>query len=176
MRGMQLPIKCLVFISLILLIAETTLGSEPMNPPQILIHAAQCLVAKNFIALPDQGQMNLGYFIDNQSYPEERVIYVVEYTENQKASHSASAGTVFSLFYSDLNGKKKYDIQNNASFTITGNNIEFRDPPLGGIWTQQHLVSAIKHIAKRTNFLIPIKSLTTVEPTVQCGSYANHGN
>jgi hypothetical protein len=153
-------------------LAVASWGSESQNPPRILIHTAQCLVAKRFITDTDKGPMTFGYFIDEQSYPGDRVIYVVEHTGQQDGSHAT--GRVFSVFFNGKTGHEKYDIQNNARFTISKNEIEFNDPPLGGIWTQEHLITAIKIIAKSTKFVVSDKTLATADPAVLCESYVDH--
>jgi len=48
------------------------------------------------------------------------------------------------------------------------------DPPLGGTWTQEHLVSAIKRIERRTTFTVPVKELQSPSAEVNCESYADH--
>jgi len=114
--------------------------------PQLLLHAAQCLEAKKFLPPSEVAKLAFGHFLDEKSYPGDRVIYVVEY-----AAPVRSDGLVFAIFLTKHDGHQAFNIQNNASFVLSKDDpsgVSFVNPPVGGTWTQEHLASAIKEIEK----------------------------
>jgi hypothetical protein len=118
------------------------------HSPQLLFSAAHCLAVKNFLPSPKNTRLIMGYLLDEISYPGEKVIYVVNY-----AASARSSGLAFALFLTEHDGNQEFNIQNNASFALSTDGfdtVSFVDPPLGGIWTQDHLASAIKQIEKQT--------------------------
>jgi hypothetical protein len=138
--------------------------------PQILVRAAHCLAAKGFLPSAGAGALSLGYFLDEQSYPGDKVVYVVAF-----AAPSRSNGEVFAVFLSSKNDQETFNIQNNASFVLSKREplgVSFVNPPLGGTWTQEHLASAIKAIEKQPRFTVPVKELSAAS-TCQCDSYTD---
>ena len=135
----------------------------------LLTHAAQCLEVKGFLPTSRSTAASFGYFLDSTSYPQQSALYVVEF-----ANSSRSEGWVFTVFLSYDNDRQVFDIQNNARFVPSKkeiNGIDFPDPPLGGVWTQEHIVSAIKKIQQGAIFSIPDKDLRGTSPWIQCESY-----
>ncbi len=141
------------------------------QPPQLLLHATQCLANKNFLHSSRAKAPTFGYFFDKKSYPGDAVIYVIQY-----ASPTRTNGLVFTIFLSERDGIQGFDIQNNARFVLSKDEpigVTFDDPPLGGGWTQERLASAIKQIEKQPRFSISPKLQSNAPPTVRCEAYTD---
>jgi hypothetical protein len=136
--------------------------------PELLIHAAQCLSAKDFLELPHSRPLNFGYLLDTKSYPGKEVIYAIEYT-----SHNRSRGLVFVLFLEEKDHQRVFNIQNNATFVMARGNVKFTGEALGGVWTHQHLEDAIKQIGIQPSFAIPVADIRTPSAQIRCESYAD---
>ena len=156
-------------IILLLCLTATICAGE--KPPDVLLHSAQCLAAKNFLPSA-KTSLTLGYFIDPVSYPDSNAVYVVNY-----ATSARSNGTVFTVFFSSGRGRlQTFDIQNNTDFVLSKNapnGVDFVSAPLGGEWTQAHLVSAIRQIEGRRRFTFSSKDLSPVGSSIRCESYAD---
>ena len=138
----------------------------------VLLHqAAHCLAAKNFLPPSKAVERSFGYLLDEKSYPGEKMLYIVEYSKP-----SRSDGFVFTIFLTDKDGSHGFNIQNNARFTLSKSRdggVSFATPPLGGTWTQEHLVLAIKRIEKQPKVTLSMKNLLTVESSVSCEAYTD---
>jgi hypothetical protein len=152
-------------ILLLLYIGVSVRAQE--QPPQLVIRAANCLVVKNFLPSLNASVLIFGYFLDEKSYSPEKVLYLVKYTK------APSRGLVFAIFLTEENGRQVFNIQNNASFVYSKHNFDFINAPLGGTWTQEHLISAIKQIAKQPPIIIFTKQLLTRDTSTNCESYAD---
>ena len=142
--------------------------SAQQQAPALLREAAQCLVAKTFLK---SSALSLGYLVTTKDWPGEEVVYVVAYT-----SSSRSVGFVFTIFPKQENRHQALYITNNAKFVRTKKDpfgVDFVEDPLGGVWTQDHLVSAIKRIEKQPRYEIPAVELSRVSSTESCHSYAD---
>lgn len=136
-----------------------------------LRRASYCIAAKKFLPLPKTSENLFGYLLDEKSYPGEKILYVVVHQKKSRLE-----GSVFTVFLSDRDGTYHYDIQNNARFKLSENNnqrVFFVSPPLGGEWTQQHLVSAIKQIEKLPMITINTKDIVTNSATIDCEAYTD---
>ena len=136
--------------------------------PKLLQDAAQCLVAKTFL---QPSRLDLGYLMTTKDWPGEEVVYVVAYT-----GRSRSEGFVFTIFVTQKNQRRVFDIQNNAKFVRTRKDpsgIDFVEAPLGGIWTQEHLMAAIKRIEEQPRFEIHVNELSRVPSPDSCHSYVD---
>jgi hypothetical protein len=113
--------------------------------------------------------LSFGYVLDEKSYPGEKVAYVVLYSSSDR-----SHGMAFTVFLNEQRGKRVFNIQNNATFIRTKGDVIFTGTgePLGGIWTHQHLVSAIKQIERQPRFDIPVRKLRP-SPLVYCEAYTD---
>jgi hypothetical protein len=139
--------------------------------PKLLIQAAQCLEAKKHLPPSKATTLSFGYLVDSKSYPGEKVLYVVDYMGSD-----LSEGMVFAIFLEQHDRRRIFNIQNNARFVRSKNDIEdvdFVEPPLGGIWTQEHLVAAIKRIERQPRFELRVRDLLTPSDLTQCESYAD---
>jgi hypothetical protein len=137
----------------------------------LLHRAVYCLVSKKFLPLPKTTNMTFGYHLDEKSYPGKQILYVVNYP-----NLSQREGFAFTLFLSNRDDHLDFNIQNNARFVLSTNGvgeIRFLTPPLGGTWTQEHLVSAIKKIERKPKFTILTKVLLAVDHSVTCEAYTD---
>ena len=69
--------KITLAISLLFGLSATVYSQE--QTPQLLLHAAQCLEAKQFLPSSKATKLTLGYFLDEKSYPGTKEMYVVIY-------------------------------------------------------------------------------------------------
>ncbi len=142
------------------------------QPSQLLIHAAHCLFVNDMFPPSKAIALTFGYFLDENSYPGEKVLYVVDY-----ASPARSNGFVFTIVLETPHEEHQvFNIQNNATFVLSKGGIHgvtFVDPPLGGDWTQERLASAIERIEKQPRFRIPVKDFLSVDSSIHCESYTD---
>jgi len=142
------------------------------NSSELLRGASHCLVVEDTdwfsVQKSHAKSVRVSYAIDTVSYPRENTIYVVAYADGGRAS-----GKIFDLIYQQKGRKTIFDVQNNGSFTRSGNRIDFVDPPLGGVWTQAHLVRAITRAGLRPEVLFDVKELSATFPSVTCKSYVS---
>ncbi len=138
--------------------------------PPVLRDATHCLAVKNFeMGRPGSSALRLGYVIDKESYPGQTVIYVVSYTTEDR-----SKGLVYTIFPTEKDGKSSFNIQNNATFVNSKEGIDFRNPPLGGGWTQQHLIGAIEQIQKQPTYTISVTEAFGSAASIVCESYTEN--
>jgi hypothetical protein len=163
--------RIVLVMSLLILICGPTVAYPQEQPPQLLLRAAQCLEAKKFLPASKATKLTFGYFLDEKSYPNDKVVYVVKY-----ASSARSNGLVFAVFLTEKAGRQEFNIQNNASFVLSKtepSGVSFEDPPLGGAWTQEHLALAIHEIEKQPRFTISRTELSSTNTSVNCESYSD---
>jgi len=156
-------------ISLLFCLGATVYSQE--QAPPLLLHAAQCLEAKQFLPSSKATKLTLGYFLDEKSYPGTKEMYVVIY-----AAPARSNGLVFAIVLTQQGDHEVFDIQNNASFVLDKDEpigVSFVTPPLGGTWTQEHLALGIKEIEKRHRFALSVKDLSAANASVVCESYTD---
>jgi hypothetical protein len=137
----------------------------------LLRRAAHCLAAKSFLPPTKTAKMTFGYLLDEKSYPGEKMLYIVNYP-----SPSRPDGFAFTIFLTEHDGRLDFNIQNNTRFTLFKDGVKgvtFVDPPLGGTWTQEHLVSAIEQIEKQPRLSISIKNLLAADSSVSCEAYTD---
>jgi hypothetical protein len=161
--------KVSLAISLAICLGATVHSQE--QTPQLLFRAAHCLAVKDFLPSSRSKTLSLGYLLDEKSYPGDKVIYLVQY-----AAPARSNGLVFAIFLTERDGHQDFNIQNNASFVLSKDDlhgVSFVNPPLGGTWTQERLASAIERIEKLSRFAIPVKELYTTDPSISCESYTD---
>jgi hypothetical protein len=159
-------------LSLLIFLSPIVCAQE--RAPLLLVRAVQCLAVKQFLPSSKATALSFGYLVDEESYPGEKVLYLINY-----ANPARSDGLVFAIFLTQQRNRQVFNIQNNASFVLSRINFDFDgvsfvDPPLGGDWTQGHLASAIRRIEKQPRFIIPVKDLLTVTPLTDCESYTDH--
>jgi len=154
-----------------MLICLSCAGRAEDEGAALLHHAIHCLAAKKFLPPSKMAEGTFGYLLDEKSYPGEKMLYVVEYPKPARRD-----GLVFTIFVADHDAHRNFNIQNNARFTASKDSdegVSFANPPLGGLWTQEHLVSAIKQIEKQPTVVLPMKNLLEIDPSVSCEGYTD---
>jgi hypothetical protein len=158
--------KCVLLGELICL----SCAAHAQDQGQALLHrTVHCLATKNFLPPSKAVEGTFGYLLDEKSYPEKKMLYVVNYPNPSRPD-----GFAFTLFLTDDNGRQNFDIQNNTRFALSKDadeGVSFEAPPLGGTWTREHLVSAIKQIEKQPKVTLSMKDLLTVDSSVSCTTY-----
>jgi hypothetical protein len=153
------------------LICSSCAGHAQDEGAALLPQAVHCLASKNFLPPSKMADGTFGYVLDSKSYPGEKMFYVVEYPKPSRRD-----GLVFTIFVTDHDGHRDFNIQNNARFIASKHGDEgvaFANPPLGGSWTQEHLISAVKQIAKQPTVALPMKNLVEVDSSVSCEAYTD---
>ena len=141
------------------------------QPPKLLLGAVHCLVAKEFLPNSAMHDASWGYWVDTSSYPGERVLYAVEYARGNRPK-----GRVFTVFLNDEGRRQVFNIQNNAKFVRAKDDFEgvrFTEDPLWGIWTQEHIIAAIKRIEQQPTFIVILKDAQASQAATFCESYAD---
>jgi hypothetical protein len=153
-------------IILSLLLAAT---SAERTPPPVLLGVLRCLASKGFVEFAGKNRIRVAYVEDDRSYPGEKVVYLVRYTTPDRLE-----GELFAVFREDGNGGRGWSIENNATFRWSGNGtVSFTNPPLGGVWTQEHLVSAVKQMASKSTFNVGADDLRAVPAKETCRAYTD---
>ncbi|GLQ97282.1 hypothetical protein [Dyella mobilis] len=133
--------------------------------------ATHCLAKKGFLPYSESKALTFGYLVDDKSYPGKTLLYVVNYPNRSK-----SEGSVFTLVLANSGGRQDFSIQNNARFVEPAGgrgDVSFVAPPLGGSWTQAHLVSAIRKIEKQPNLAISARDMRAVDSSADCEAYSD---
>jgi hypothetical protein len=97
---------------------------------------------------------------------------VVAYTGS-----SRTKGWVFTILITKQGNRQVFDIQNNAKFVRTKKDpdgINFVEEALGGVWTHERLMSAIKLIESEPRFQVPVSELSRTPSSTDCLSYADN--
>ena len=139
--------------------------------PQLLLRAVHCLKVKEFFPRSSAAEWTFGYFLDENSYPHEKVIYVVRFASDTKRN-----GMVFTVFLTERATVQRFNIQNNATFVLSkggDHGIEFTGEPLGGVWTHDHIVRAVNRIEKQPRFIISEKDLSAPTASTRCEAYTD---
>jgi hypothetical protein len=142
------------------------------QPPELLRQAAHCMVTDSpdmhKLLRENRKELNLGYYVDNKSYPGEQALYVVDYSGPKLAK-----GLAYVFFVRHRESRLILRVENNASFVHKKKGIEFLETPVGGVWTQEHLEEAIDRIGQDAMFLFSVKELRAPDAGVTCESYAD---
>ena len=160
---------------LFLLFASVSALSAQEQTPKLLLDGAHCLAVgkQDWLGLARSSAttLSMGYLFDTKSYPGEKVLFVVAYSDG-----GGHGGKVFTIFVSERSGRQIFDIQNNAKFIKSKNDvggIDFVEPPLGGTGTQEDLAAAIKRIERQPKFAVSVKNLLAPSALTRCESYAD---
>ncbi|MGH9687504.1 MAG: hypothetical protein ACRD5K_10470 [Candidatus Acidiferrales bacterium] len=160
--------KCIA-LGVLLSLAATARSQQ--QPPKLLFRSVQCLAAKNFLPTSKAPNLSFGYVLDEKSYLNEKVVYIIGY-----AAPARSDGKAYAVFVAQHGGHDVFNIQNDTSFVLSKDapsGISFVTPPLGGTWTHTHLASAIAEIEKRPRFAIPVKDLSRGVESAACEAYTD---
>jgi len=160
-----------IALGALVVVALVATVQAQVKPPKLLIHAIQCVAAKKFLSSSKVPKLTFGYLLDEGSYPGRKVVYVVEYT-----TPSRSNGQVYAVFVTEHRGRQVFNVQNNAKFVLSKdepNGVSFVTPPLGGIWTHEHLSLAIREIEKQPRFVISARDLSSISESITCEAYTD---
>ncbi len=69
-------------------------------------------------------------------------------------------------------GKKQWQVVNNARFQVSKRGVEYPDPPLGGVWTQDRLSKRVKTALASKAYILRIEDLRKLSG-ISCSSYAD---
>lgn len=164
-------------VALVLAFLGFGAAASPQDESSILRQAGHCLVegpgAKKLLH-HDRKELNLGYFVDTTAYPGEKTLYVVDYEESNHSKGPAK-GLAFVFFVGERDSRRVFRLENNASFVRRkrGGGIDFVEPPLGGVWTQEHVQAAIEHVDQQGTIEFRVKELKEKFPDVRCESYSD---
>jgi hypothetical protein len=155
-----------LLLFLLLASLSATLCAQEERAPATLFEAAQCLVSDphHWVDVHGVTELNLAYLPESKSFGGARYIYVAVYTS---AKHDQ--GTIYDIRLKDAEHPRVYSIENNASFVITPKEITFSEPPLGGAWRQNQLISSIKLIQRhRKWYEAQVKALLKPSTHFRC--------
>lgn len=159
----------LVLLGMLICVSRADRAQDEGTP--LLHQAVHCLATKKFLPPSKMADGAFGYVLDEKSYPGQKMLYVVKYLRP-----SRQEGLVFTIFVTDHDGNRDFNIQNNARFTVSKNGdegVSFANPPLGGSWTQEHLISAIKQIEKQPRSTVSAKDMLTIGSSISCEAYTD---
>lgn len=161
--------RCLFFA--ILLASGACFAQD--HPPRLLLDGAHCLATdkQDWFGLAQHipSDLNLAYYIDTKSYPGTDLLYIMDYT-----APIHSAGRAFALL---VDGKEprfvlriQYGVQFRRAVDGTGR-VELINPSMGGIWTQEHLIAAIREVENgEPTFTVPYAGLLISPDPISCQS------
>jgi hypothetical protein len=154
--------KALLFTFIVALSAVADAPTEMRN-------AAHCVVAgdRHWLQPPltELDQLKVAFVRDHTSYPGEFHLVIIFLA-------SRSSGQVFDLKEQRTKDLTRFSVENNGSFRVSDGKVAFVDPPLGGVWTQEHLASDIKRALANTHYEISRRSLERVRG-ISCTSYVD---
>lgn len=150
-----------------MLCAGGAIAGSAVETPRVLIDAVSCLAATNQVSMRNSGKF--AYIVDNESYPGERVMYVVNYTK------SLTSGYVFVIFLHKDKHQTIFKVENNATFVIREtepSEVLFSNPPLGGGWARQHIIAAIRKASAARKYYVDASEMHGATAGAVCKSYA----
>ena len=139
--------------------------------PELFEQAVHCLYTKQFLQPERTARLTFGFFLDEESNPGKKMLYVIEFPNPQ-----GTDGYVFTIFVTQSEGRRNLDIQNNGRFKLSksgDHGVEFVDPPLGGTWTQEQLISAIRRIERQPKTTIAANSWSMTDSSITCKAYTD---
>jgi hypothetical protein len=154
-----------------MLICSSCAANAQDDGATLLLRAAHCLAAKDLLPAVNATKLTFGYLLDAKSYPGEKMLYVVNFPNSSQPN-----GFIFTIFLTKTGGRENFNIQNNAQFALSKDGdqgVSFVSPALGGIWTQQHLVSAINQIEKQPRSTVAAKDILTIDSSASCEAYTD---
>ena len=155
---------------LVLLSVLLATSPAPHSPPDAATSAAlRCLEEKRFLVSSGVAPMLVAAWLDERSYPGERVLYLAHYR-----SESRRSGWIFVLFREGTG----WTVANNAAFEVSGDKsgrVEFTGTgqPLGGTWTQTHVELAIKRLAEQPLHSVGRDQLQREDAAQGCSAYTD---
>ena len=144
-------------------------AQDPGPPPQLLLDSAHCLATAPGDLLQFSSRrttsVELGYVDDAKSYRGQNLLTVVNYT-----IPTHTRGTVFRFLADQSDQHRNMHLLYTVGFRQSDDGsgqIELVHPPLGGVGTQDEILSAIRQIGFHT-FSVSFASLLLPSDSVQC--------
>jgi hypothetical protein len=143
--------------------------SKAQNQPGVLERSAHCLVTAWLSPEDIKGDVLTASYTQAAKGSNEfgHAIYLVIYLSSDRTQ-----GYIFDIGYKKQDGRWVLLLQNNAKFIRSGKDVSFIDPPLGGTWTQEHLIKGIERIATQPTVSFRVQNLLKPDST-DCKSYAD---
>jgi hypothetical protein len=142
---------------------------EPAPDP--LLDAGHCLASaqQDWLGLNQTyaSQLELGYIADSKTVPGQDLLNIVEYT-----TRTHTDGRVFTFLAKGKDPHRVLRLQFRTAFRQSDDGsrqLELVNPPLGGVGTQDQILSAIRQVGFHT-YSIPVGDLRTRSASVQCES------
>lgn len=142
---------------------------EPAPDP--LLDAGHCLAGaqQDLLGLNQTyaSQLELGFVADSKTVPGQDLLNIVEYT-----TRTHTDGRVFTFLAKGKDSHRVLRLQFKTAFRQSDDGsqrLELVDPPLGGVWTQDQLLSAIRQVGFHT-YSILVGDLRNRSAAVQCES------
>jgi hypothetical protein len=167
---------------LLLCLSAADLAQITAPPPDDLLDAGYCLASGHEdwlgIARTHPFDLELGYVDDEKAWHGDDQLYIVQYT-----TPTHSEGMVYTLLAHGkepihtllTHGRESHrvmSLQYRTAFRQSedgSSQVELVDPPLGGVWTQDRILSAIHQVGFHT-WTIPVSDLENRSSAVQCES------
>ena len=156
---------CLTLVLSVLSLAKPAVPQT--KAPGVLLQALHCARTSDFDLLDARFekdhtvQASFTHYVETG--PDVDGFVVVIYESDLK-------GEVLDYVREVEHGKVQLYIVNNASFSLSKNNVLSVDDALGGIWTQGHLKMRVKR-AMQTKYSIPSNKLAAPFQNVSCHYY-----
>lgn len=160
--------KYFAFLLLMTCIGSTAYAQY--NAPAPLFEAAHCLVTEKhaWLDLQKTKELSLGFRSDEKTMLGDKYLYVIVYTTPKR-----NEGRIFDIRIKKQDRQRVYNIENTATFVTTAKGVDFPQPPTGGTWAQNQLVTAIQQIEHHKWYVASIGSLQKESKHVQCASTAD---
>lgn len=163
--------RCLASFLLFLSAAAAACAQITVPPPDDLLDAGHCIATTRQdwfgIAQTHPLDLELGYITDPKAYQGDDLLYIVHYT-----TPTHTDGMIYTLLAHGKESHRVLRLQSRAAFRQSDDGsqqIELVDPPLGGIWTQDRILSAIHQVGFHT-WTITVADLQNRSGSVQCES------
>jgi len=173
-RNLALIVVCLSLGNAACPQDQSTAQSAAQSATQsttLVRQAAHCLVegseAKKLMRHKPK-VLSLGSYLDTTAYPGEEALYVVGYEDSNPVR-----GLAFVFFVRGQDRRRIFRAENSASFVRKKKGIEFLEPPVGGVWTEEHMEAAIEHIEAAPKLDFEVKDLREKSSEVRCESFSD---
>jgi hypothetical protein len=163
-------LRCFSFILLACL--STAVAAQIQEPPpDPLLDAGHCLASahEDWLGLAQYrpAEVELGYVTDEKSSPGQELEYIVQYT-----TRTHTEGTAFAFLAKGKDPHRVLRLQFKVGFRQSDDGtqqLQLVDPPLGGIGTQDQILSAIREVGFHT-YAVLVGDLQSRPGSVQCAS------
>jgi hypothetical protein len=158
---------CAIALGSASLLAEQP--TQLQHAPKTVVNSVLCLLHAGefgpWVNSAGKETLTIGYVVDRKIYSGQNHLFIAVFDDGR-------SGSLFDIQTAKRKAKQVFKIENNGSFRIQGNKIEFTDAPLGGVWTQEQLEAHLRVIQNRRKIVLFIRDLLQTSPDVACTSYA----